>query len=140
MDFRLSRVIGFIAFFAVMFYTFIDLFTGKVSNYALPAVFTQNVFSVSNISSVVDSIIGNGSSYGIFYFLYVVLAGLLFPFAFIYEIFNVIISTIIWLATAMIYPFSFLPLTLSVMFGSFIAIILIISIISSIKIASSGVD
>ena len=140
MDFKLSHVIGFIAFFAVIFYTFIDLFTGKVSNYALPAVFTQNVFSVSNINSVVDSIIGNGSSYGIFYFLYVVLAGLLFPFAFIYEIFNVIISTIIWLATAMIYPFSFLPLTLSVMFGSFIAIILIISIISSIKIASSGVD
>jgi len=140
MDFRFSHVIGFIAFFAVLFYTFIDLLTGKVTNSALPAVFTQNVFSVSNINTIIDSIIGSGSSYGIFYFLHVVLAGILFPFAFIYEIFNVIISVIIWLATAMVYPFSFLPLTLSIMFGSLIAIILIISIISSIKIASSGVD
>jgi len=140
MDFRFSHVIGFIAFFAVLFYTFIDLLTGKVTNYALPTVFTQNVFSVSNINTIIDSIIGSGSSYGIFYFLHTVLAGILFPFAFIYEIFNVIINVIIWLATAMVYPFSFLPLTLSIMFGSLIAIILIISIISSIKIASSGVE
>jgi len=140
MDFRFSRVIGFIAFFTVIFYTFIDLLTGKVTNYSLPAIFTQNVFTVSNINTIINSVIGNGSSYGMFYFLHVILAGILFPFAFIYEIFNVIINVIIWLATALVYPFSFLPLTLSIMFGSLIAIIFIISIISSIKIASSGVD
>jgi hypothetical protein len=140
MDFRLSKVIGFIAFFAVIFYTFVDLLTGKVTNYALPAVFTQNVFSISNINTIIDSIIGSGNSYGIFYFLHVILAGILFPFAFIYEIFNVIISVIIWLATAMVYPFSFLPLTLSVMLGSLITIIVVVSLISSIKIGSSGVE
>jgi len=140
MDFRFSHVIGFIAFFSVIFYTFIDLLTGKVTNYVLPSSFSLNSFSISNIDTIINSIIGNGSSYGAFYFIHIILAGILFPFAFIYEIFNVIITAIIWLVTAMVYPFSFLPSTLSIMFGAFIAIILVISIISSIKIASSGVD
>jgi len=140
MDFRFSHVIGFIAFFSVLFYTFIDIFTGKVTNYILPASFSINVFSISNLTNVINAIIGNGSNYGIFYFLYAILYGILFPFAFIYEIFNVIITAIIWLISAMVYPFSFFPLTISIMLGSFIAIILVISLISSIKVASSGVD
>jgi len=138
MDFRLSHVIGFMAFFVVIFYTFIDLFTGKVTNSPLPSFFTQNVFSISNINTNINSIIGSGSAYGAFYFLHSILAGILFPFAFIYEIFYVIISMIVWLGTALTYPFSFLPLTLSVMFGAFIAIIIIISIISSVKIQDLG--
>jgi len=140
MEFKFSHVIGFVAFFNIIFYTFIDLFTGKVTNYILPSSFSLSSFSVANLTTIINSIIGSGGNYGIFYFLYAVLYGLLFPFAFIYEIFNVIITAIIWLVSAMVYPFSFLPLTLSVMFGSLFAVILIISIISSIKIASSGVD
>jgi len=140
MDFRLSHVIGFVAFFSILFYTFIDLFTGKVTNYILPASFSLSSFSIANLTTIINSIIGSGSNYGIFYFLYAVLYGILFPFAFVYEIFNVIITAIIWLVSAMVYPFSFLPTTLSVMFGSLIAVIFIISVISSIKVASSGVD
>jgi len=140
MDFRFSHVIGFIAFFSVLFYTFIDLFTGKVTNYVLPASFSLSSFSVANLTTVINAIIGNGNNYGIFYFLYAILYGILFPFAFIYEIFQIIITMIIWLITAMVYPFSFFPPTISAMLGLLIGIILVISIISSIKIASSGVE
>jgi len=140
MDFRFSHVVGFVGFFTILFYTFVDLITGKVTNYVLPASFSLSSFSIGNITAIINAIIGNSANYGIFYFLYAVLYGLLYPFAFIYQVFQVLITAIVWLISAMVYPFSFFPPIINGMLGAILAIIFIVSILSSITIASSEVD
>jgi len=140
MDFRFSHVVGFVGVFTILFYTFIDIFTGKATNYILPSSFSLSSFSIGNITAIINAIIGNSANYGIFYFLYAVLYGLLYPFAFIYQVFQVLITAIVWLISAMVYPFSFFPPIIDGMLGAILAIIFIVSILSSITFAGSEVD
>ena len=140
MQIVLSKMVGFLITFEGIFYGFIAFLSGKAFSNLLSFPISSFDFSATNIQNVINGIIGNGSSYGLLYAFHIILSGLLYPFAFLYISFASVGVIFIWLYSIISFPFSFYPYPINLVITLIFTTLITIAILTSIKIAGSGIE
>jgi hypothetical protein len=132
-------------FVFIFFYTFMNtLIFGTNFLQSNPMPDFNSYFGINNVLNMVSSITGGmwvinfmGNTIS-FEFIHQIIIWILIPFAYIYQIFAFIISFFIWVGNMILYPFTYLPAPFSTFGELFISGLIIIEILFSIRILSSG--
>ena len=132
-------------FVFIFFYVFMStLIFGNNYLQSNPMPDFNSYFGVSNVLNMVENItggqwvisfMGNTISFEV---IHQVIAWILIPFAYIFEIFAFIIGFFIWVGNMIIFPFTYLPSPFNTFGEMFITGLIIIEILFSIRILSSG--
>ena len=132
-------------FVFIFFYIFMStLIFGNNFMQSNPFPDINTYFSISSNINLAENItggqwiinfIGNKIS---FEFLHQIIIWIMIPFVYIYQIFAFIITIFIWLENAIVFPFNYLPDPFSTFGKLFITGLILIEIVFSIRVLSSG--
>jgi hypothetical protein len=141
MNFKFSNVVMFLTFFAMLFYTFVLLFSG--SNFFNTNPFPSfNNLTIPQMYSQLQTLLGGQWSifgFSVNGFENAIIYGLM-PIAFVANIIYDIGSVMIWIVNLIYYPFSLLPQPFNTVIPIVLSIMVAISILTSIRIMESGIE
>jgi len=132
-------------FVFIFFYIFMStLIFGNNFMQSNPFPDINSYFSINSNINLAENITGGQWIINVFgnkisfEFIHQIIIWIMIPFVYIYQIFAFIISIFIWLGNAIIFPFTYLPSPFSTFGELFITGLIIIEILFSIRILSSG--
>ncbi|MEM0172907.1 MAG: hypothetical protein QXI16_00205 [Sulfolobaceae archaeon] len=137
---KFSSVVMFEFAFAFIFYTFSYYYFGSSMIDTKTIINIAVSFSPSQINIDLTNLIGTASSWGIFGFAYPVVYAFLTPFAYIYQFFSIINQVFTFIGSFLYYPYSVFPSPLNTAIPTFFIILLIISILTSLRFTGSGIE